>query len=102
MKLNVQRIFLLVNLLLYVPVAVLLWAGLSRKDYSANQKENCDRIALNKKQLTLFNIMRFAHPNVSTVYFLEPAINYRSSIKLWIRLQKEIFHSPLSLFQASI
>ena len=39
MKLNVQRIFLLVNLLLYVPVAVLLWAGLSRKDYSANQKE---------------------------------------------------------------
>ena len=46
MKLNVQRIFLLVNLLLYVPVAVLLWAGLSRKDYSANQKENCYRIGV--------------------------------------------------------
>lgn len=46
MKLNVQRIFFLLNLFLYVPIAVLLWAGLSRKDYSANQKENCYRIGV--------------------------------------------------------
>ncbi len=82
MKLNIQRIFLLVNLLLYVPVAVLLWAGLSRKDYSANQKENCYRIGvsymtMNNEFYKIVNeeILNRAEMEGDQVILRDPALN---------------------------
>ncbi len=88
MKLNVQRIFLLVNLLLYVPVAVLLWAGLSRKDYSANQKENCYRIGvsymtMNNEFYKIVNeeILNRAEMEGDQVILRDPALDAKRQIE---------------------
>ena len=40
MNTHFRKIFSTVNLLLYLPVIMLLWAGLSRKDFSLKQQEN--------------------------------------------------------------
>ena len=40
MNTHFRKIFSTVNLLLYLPVIILLWAGLSRKDFSLKQQEN--------------------------------------------------------------
>ena len=40
MNINFRKLFILFNLLLYLPVALLLWAGLVGRDYSLEQKEN--------------------------------------------------------------
>lgn len=88
MKLNVQRIFLLVNLFLYVPVAVLLWAGLSRKDYSANQKENCYRIGvsymtMNNEFYKIVNeeILNRAEMEGDQVILRDPALDAKRQIE---------------------
>lgn len=88
MKLNVQRIFLLVNLLLYVPVAVLLWAGLSRKDYSANQKENCYRIGvsymtMNNEFYKIVNeeILNRAEMEGDQVILRDPALDAKRQVE---------------------
>ena len=88
MKLNVQRIFLLVNLLLYVPVAVLLWVGLSRKDYSANQKENCYRIGvsymtMNNEFYKIVNeeILNRAEMEGDQVILRDPALDAKRQIE---------------------
>ncbi len=40
MNINFRKLFILFNLLLYLPVALLLWAELVGRDYSLEQKEN--------------------------------------------------------------
>ena len=40
MRIHIQKLCRVFNLLLYLPVIVLLWTGLAGKDYSLNQKEN--------------------------------------------------------------
>ena len=40
MNTHFRKIFSTVNLLLYLPVIMLIWAGLSRKDFSLKQQEN--------------------------------------------------------------
>lgn len=40
MNINFRKIFILFNFLLYLPVMLLLWAGLGGRDYSLEQKEN--------------------------------------------------------------
>ena len=47
MNVNFRKIFILFNLLLYLPVMLLLWAGLGGRDYSLEQKENSRLIGVN-------------------------------------------------------
>ena len=97
MKLNVQRIFLLVNLLLYVPVAVLLWAGLSRKDYSANQKENCYRIGvsymtMNNEFYKIVNeeILNRAEMEGDQVILRDPALDAKRQIEQMLAMDVDV------------
>ena len=39
MSINFRKIFAIFNLLLYLPVVMLIWAGLSNKDFSLKQQE---------------------------------------------------------------
>ena len=47
MNVNFRKIFILFNLLLYLPVMLLLWAGRGGRDYSLEQKENSRLIGVN-------------------------------------------------------
>lgn len=46
MNINFRKIFLILNLLLYLPVLFLIWARLGGRDYSLEQKENSHLIGV--------------------------------------------------------
>ncbi len=46
MNINFRKIFILFNLLLYLPVAMLIWTGFGGRDYSLGQKENSHLIGV--------------------------------------------------------